>query len=73
MLHTSTETHLSPVLRLQSAAVSLSGGETCHCNAAGPEQVRSAAGYTPDRGTTLCSDLEKKEQRSVPAESLKHQ
>lgn len=52
-------THLpSVVLSLQLAAVLLSWGETCHYNAAGPEKLRSAAGYTPHKGSTPHPDLE---------------
>lgn len=59
--HITEENYLLPAACcLQPAAVSLSGGETCHCSAAGPEQQRSAAGYTPHTASTCRSDLKRK-------------
>lgn len=56
-----SHSHLpSVVLSLQLAVVLLSWGETCRYNAAGPEQPRSAAGYTPNKGSSPHPDLEKK-------------
>lgn len=49
---------LPVVLSLQPGAVSLSSGETCHCSAAGPDQQRSAAGYTPHTASRPRPDLE---------------
>lgn len=49
---------LPVVLFLQLGAVSPSGGETCHCSAAGPDQQRSAAGYTPCTASRPRPDLE---------------
>lgn len=46
------------VVPLQPGAVSVSGGETCRCNAAGPELSRSAAGYTPHTTSTPRPDLQ---------------
>lgn len=43
---------------LQLEAASPSGGETCHCSAAGPDRQRSAAGYTPCTASRPRPDLE---------------
>lgn len=56
---------LPAVLSLQPGAVSLSGGETGHCSAVGPEQWRSTEGYTPRTTRRLHPDLGKKKQEWV--------